>query len=594
MEYEKKNKGDHRSTNITSDCDEHEKTLNMEVRKLMKSNKTSLTCDQKQKLREKYKDEDFIDEILDEYQKRQRKVYKKAKKFAQLIRDRYGSQNYPLSKVLQKALKYKCKYGLSDDEFSEFKKIYEQEITGKVDITKYYPRTRMAKTLDDMKGDGSSGLKIHESEYPILNQILERYAVSKSLHAQILLQSLTYNDCAIEAITGDYNDHIDTPSHHVHSILVAMFVPLFDIFDRQMLHANLAGIVKLKHEGRPIKTRPDYELLYDIITDPNDIVCDMDSAITDLRNRINLQTRVWENVLKLRKGQYYGPESAFFLEAIDNCNINVYDAPDLMYHQDEGAILRRLLSAFSLRPTIVSTIPLFGVPNHSPYASASVMQNVSSIQMITVRLPPSLINTGYSINLTDTMEQPQYYIEDGSLVPKSQSVIFSKNVLIFYVNRRFQHLNFRKLRTPYNFERLPATISGIQKLNTRRVEYEDEIEIGNEVYILRSVVFVEKDRFGKDIITGSTAGITILPDIQNNIFETSHIIYDPVGASIKRYDNRPGGDITSHKPFSFIDAKVRLGSDNENFYDKAATQGTIFIYAKRNTMGKNDDDFYGF
>ena len=52
-----------------------------------------------------------------------------------------------------------------------------------------------------------------------------------------------------------------------------------------MLIASIANIVKCKHDGKPILTKPEYELHWDLITDPNDTVCDMESPMRDLRNR---------------------------------------------------------------------------------------------------------------------------------------------------------------------------------------------------------------------------------------------------------------------------------------------------------------------
>ena len=53
---------------------------------------------------------------------------KRAKKFAQLIKDKYGNSEYPFHIILEKAEKYKNKHSLSELEFNEFQRIYENEL----------------------------------------------------------------------------------------------------------------------------------------------------------------------------------------------------------------------------------------------------------------------------------------------------------------------------------------------------------------------------------------------------------------------------------------------------------------------------------
>src|SRR4029079_8840924 len=94
----------------------------------------------------------------------------------------------------------------------------------------------------------------------------------------------------------------------------------------------------------------------------NDVVCEINSPIADLKNRYKVQINLWETVLKLRNGSYYEADPiSEFLTTLNACRNNLYDNADLAYNQDEGAILRRLLSVFSLRPTIIYTKPVYSV-----------------------------------------------------------------------------------------------------------------------------------------------------------------------------------------------------------------------------------------
>ena len=101
-----------------------------EVRKLIKENPNHISQTTMYKLRERYGDQELLDQIQDSFVERTREVRKRAKKFARMISERYGNSNYPLHILLKKALKYKKKYNLSDPEFEEFRRIYEQQITG--------------------------------------------------------------------------------------------------------------------------------------------------------------------------------------------------------------------------------------------------------------------------------------------------------------------------------------------------------------------------------------------------------------------------------------------------------------------------------
>src|SRR5690606_38023480 len=123
--------------------------------------------------------------------------------------------------------------------------------------------------------------------------------------------------------------------------------------------------------------------------------CTMESAIKDIRNRFILQTKIWDNVLNLRMGRYYNEQLPAFKEAIEACRSNIYDAPDLTYVHDEGAILRRILGAFAVRPTLVATSKLYnvigahGLANLNNIATGLGGQftDVTTIPMITLRLP---------------------------------------------------------------------------------------------------------------------------------------------------------------------------------------------------------------
>lgn len=566
-----------------------------EVKKLFNSN-NNITIAELHKLRQKYNDENLVDEIYEAYYDQLKKITRKAKKFAKVIRRKF--HHLPLYKVLKKALKYKKHYKLSDAEFTEFQKIYEQQMVGYQDKTGTsglykHERTRIGKTLGDIPLDFQENLRVTDKELVVLNEILRLHAHTKMLHSQVMVQSITYRDCAPEALTGKLytGDNMSAnPANHVHPIIAALFLPKIQVLDEHMLFANISNIIKCKHEKRPIMTKPDYELYYDLITDPNDVVCDIESPLTDLRNRCVLQKDIWDAVLNLRNGRYYQTNMANFLTAVDNCRINMYDTPDLVYIKDEGAILRRILSAFSFRPTIVSTMPISHlIVENNPYSRPPVIANVTAIPMITLRLPLHTTVDTTPVDLQDSLSQSHFYLEQNAIVPKHQAIIYSKGALFFYIPRRYQSVNVARMMRPSSFARLPMTIAGFEKLNTKVVDFKETLTIMTDKYNLRSVIVVETspNDATKDLIVGTTTLLVKHKDFEKGILQNNYWMYDPLGAGYQNGSREMNNPVTA----LFYSRALNDTSNVESFYERASRRGTIFLYEKMDE-GHSDNPFY--
>ena len=114
------------------------------------------------------------------------------------------------------------------------------------------------------------------------------------------------------------------------------------------------------------------------------------------------------------------------------------------------------------------------------------------------------------VKLEDAVSMSQYFIEDGTIVPKTQQVLYSKGVLIFYVPRRAHTLNIHKLVNPQLFTRMPRSVAGFDRLNDIPVRFETVMTVGQSEYRydLRSVVTVDinQQMFSQDskmkLITG--------------------------------------------------------------------------------------------
>jgi hypothetical protein len=554
----------------------NESSVDDEVQKLFRKNNGKISSTDFIKLRRQYNDTDLVEKIQTVFLEKHSMITKKATKFAQLIRDKYSNRQYPLHILLQKARLFKVKYDLSEDEFAEFQRIYEHQLVGLKSSEVIIPSTNMMKILGSINVDFQGfDTKLNDNEYKVLQEILKLYASSRPLHAQILLQSMQYSDCGFEALTGEYKKEFGhKPGDSIHPVIAAMFLPKINVLDTHFLHSNISGIVNSRYNGEPLTTRPDYTLFDSLIKDPNDIVCDSRSPMADLLNRAQLQNQLWNCVLNLRNGQYYNSSFRDFINCIDMCRLNKQDTPDLIYGRYDGTILKRLLSSFSFRPTHVATNPVYQVINMNPYQQ-NVRPMVTSVPMINLRLPPES-DSSTSVKLSDAVEQKQYFLENGIIVPRNTSLIYSRGVLFFYVDRRANVIRFNDMQ-PFNIGRLPTAISGFERLNDKVVEFEDQINVNGDNYKLRSVVLAEVNRnsIESNIVVGSSAIFMIHSDGQK-YFQNEYFMYDPLGVSDAVMQN--GTTLSNRAPISQLRGTPDLMNPNMSFIEMAQRRGIIFLY----------------
>jgi hypothetical protein len=427
----------------------------------------------------------------------------------------------------------------------------------------------------------------------VVEQIVAKYGESKSLHAQVLLQSLTYPDCAPEALTGKFNADKQNPYSYVHPIVAALFLPRIKLLDEHMIMSNIGYIVKQKANELPVNTMPDFNLYWSMVTDPNDVACTTTNPVVDLKNRYELQCQLWDAVFHLRQGQYYYHHDmnglGKFMAAIENCKNVIHDAPDLTYVKDEGTILRRLLSAFSLYPTYVSVNRLWGLLSGTQFGypaaplESSGFGNITRVPMVTLRLPLNIHGNATPVSLADALTQPQWFVENKVIVPKSMSIVHSSDVIFFYVGRRYQTVNIARLALPYNFTNLPMTVTGWESLNEHPVNAPPSIPIGHDLFQLRSVVLVEKSSSfeGKPIIVGSSAMVVCPCDPESGVYEETCVLYDPQTAGLMyRTGSNPG--YKRESPIKLIPAEQPFNGRNDipSFSQRARCRGTIFMYQK--------------
>ena len=492
----------------------------VDVSKLIKENATD--AEVLAALRSKYpNDTELVTKLYSEYSEKMSKIKRKAQKFATLILTKYS--HLGPKRILEKAKKYKKKYDFSDDEFNAFLNIALSDKS----FSSYgaqIPNTNLSRTLGHTV-DVPGKMNVKSSELDVLQDILRMHQANSALHSQVVIQALTYIDtdeCRI-IVANDAKDVFDPRKDnmysHVHPVVFALFAPKVKDLEDRMLLGSISSVVAARYNGTQFKNLNDWLLYNDLISDPNEVVCgsQKDSTLVDLRNRVKVQTELWKAVKDLRQGRLYAPDATEFLVSLKGCRNNLYDSPDYAFVEDEGSILRRLFSVFSYRPTVVAVKNLAQASYFSIGApiNTMAMDQVTTVPIINVRTPIDSTD----INLSTTLNQPDFYVENKVIVPKQKSVVYSRNVLFFYINRRTFNVAHQKLVNPtmFTYNALPLSISGYESISKNVVNL-GEVSIGTtDKYNLKSAVCVKTQEIkgqpiagypaadSKDFIVGSMA-----------------------------------------------------------------------------------------
>lgn len=560
--------------------------IDKEVSSLMKKNadKQRSTYTILEELKLRYKDEEIVDSIIRKYNDKMKRVRKVAEKIKERLVAKYP--NLSMKEYIEKITEYKKKYNFDDSEMQSIINLIflnKQTIANPEVLDANY--NEMSKALGFIPASYNLSGKLHvkNSEMEQLKTITDMAVFYKELHHQVTLQSLIYSDCDGVAIqTSGFDKTKVNIFSFVHPVVAALFLPKFKLLDQHLLLASIAEIVAYKYNGQELQTQPEYELYWDISTDPAEAACaNKTKPFTDLVNRCHVQTKLWEAVLNLRQGKYYLTDLGSFIMAIDNCRANVFDAADLAYVKDEGTVMRKLLSAFSLRPTIVVTTPVYGITPMTSHISPITSSQITTLSMITMRIPMTLGKDVEPINLNSALTQKQLYIHHRQLTVKQQDILYSRELLIFYVHRRFQTINTARLTAPYHISYLPVTMNQFERLHEVPVNFEqDALIIGsassNQKFCLRSVILVNtRDIKGDDrnkVIVGCSS--YIFPEDSTAIHA---YLYDPL-----RLDE-PGATVY---PLS------QINNDSVgimNVRTEVSQKGTLFVYGTKDTVA----DIYG-
>lgn len=561
--------------------------IDKEVNSLLKKNsdKSKSTYSILEELKSKYKDGEIVDSIMRKYNDKMKRVKKLSEKIKERLVAKYP--NLSMKEYIEKITDYKKKYNFDDSE--------SQAIINSIFLSKSnfsnpeafdVNYNEMSKALGFVPASYNLGGKLHvkKDELEQLQMILTIASATKELQDQVTLQSLLYKDCDLVAIaSAGFDKNKINIFSFIHPVVAALFIPKFKLLDQHMLLASISKIVAYKANGQELQTQPEYELYWDIATDPAETACvNKSKPFTDIVHRCNVQTKLWESVLNLRQGKYYTNDLSSFIMAIDNCKASVFDAADLAYVKDEGTILRKLLAAFSIRPTIVITMPVYGITPITSHISSVHTSQITTLPMITMRIPMNLGKKieDDEISLENSLSQEQLYIHHRQLTVKQQQILYSRELLVFYIHRRFHSFNTARLTNPYTISYLPITMGQFEKLQNVKVFIPSELNIPRDSvsgsrgqdFKLVSAVCVETKPITKDC-----------PDEKGCEKENNNEIIVSCSAWIINPNSEKVEDYAwYYNPLNFEITGDRVNAiapfDEPSAYGHMGTNGTMFIY----------------
>ncbi len=576
--------------------------IDKEVANIFKKNKQRSSYQLMEELRHKYKDEEIVDSIMKKYFDKMKRV----RKLAEKIRERLMAKHPNLSKqaYIQKITEYKKKYDFDDSEMQVIINLIFMDKSALTGPELWEPAvTEMGKSLGFMPSSYhmAAKAKVSRDDLDSFNTIRTLAATYKELHSQVTLQSIVYTDCSNMAQLQKVDRSKVNIFSFVHPVVAALFLPKFKLLDEHMLLASIATIVDIRAEGFELRTQPEYELYWDIATDPSENACSITKTkpFHDLLLRVNIQIKLWESVLSLRQGKFYHNDLTSFILAIDQCKASIFDAADLAYVKDEGTILRKLFAAFSLRPTIILAMPVYGISQSVSNVPTLATSHITTVPMITFRIPLNIVGKATrTINLQDALSQRQIFIHHKQLMVKTTQVLYSREILVFYVHRRFQTLNWSRLTRPYEIATLPITMSQFERIQEEPIDFDMNIKTSSQEFNLKSVVAVETAQTSaggsSKMIIGCSALVVCGMDCPDGT-------RSPIAQAIQSATPEAQAYALQYKPLDmnncvptaeeYQSVNPISGLGVPDLVAIARTHGTIFIYKVSKFI---DDNMWGF
>lgn len=546
------------------------------------------------------KDDAEISTMIEKYDESRRKIKKYIRKFIDKIERKYGELDIP--ELVEKGIKFANKHGFNKAEEKEF---IDQVMRGDevYNPISEMPYTEMSKFL----GFSSvpSFMNIKATDHSILEEISQLFDGSKNLHASLKQNLALYKHCAPEAITGRYDRDKHNISVFIHPVIVALFLPRINAIEKRMLISNIGRMVVQRsihllkkyqaYASSLLRTEfeADLDLMTDIARDPNSMnYFSEDSPLSNLLKRYKIQIELYKNVLSLRSGNYYsksendniGDDYVTGLGRIlQSYEWTYFDSPEYYHVQDEGTFLRKLLSVFSLRPTFtqLSSLMTTSTMGYSNFGTSRL--TFVNTPIINVKLPRlSMAGTQAVpfVRLNSALSQTENFIENKMIIPKLKVVIHSRDLLFFYVNRRYHTINFTSTEMSLKYMSIPGTIHNVTNVNQTELHFDERFNISNgerQSFFLRSVVVLNHIPKSEFATLGSSAIVIKRPSQANISSNPTYLYYNPITANLMFVGKN--NQYTTNKPIMTIpEHRTPTGP---GFYDLARKMGTIFVYSSR-------------
>jgi hypothetical protein len=351
----------------------------------------------------------------------------------------------------------------------------------------------------------------------------------------------------------------------------------------------------------------ELELADNISKDPNSLKYSKDDTpLKNIMKRHRCQVELYKTVYNLRTGRYYGTGHGVThsdgITSLDReLNKNrweFFDSPELFSVSDEGTYLKKLLSVFSIRPTL-SRFTMSNARLSLDIGRANINKlKLSNLPVVNVKLPFDSNRIEYNkkntVSLEKALKNIDYNKEDGGLTIRNREIIYSNQVAFFYVNRKHNSINlaattkrsfgtncmtFRNVGVPLNLFSKPT-------INNTKLLFNDRLTIGNEGFRLKSIVALQKPL--KDEESGTELNIDrgcvaiVAVDDERSPEVPSFLLYDPAEADRLFKDTTiPTGQnkYVRNSPITYV-KDMEYSDVDYSVRTEAQERGTIFFYSK--------------
>lgn len=542
-------------------------------------------------------DASYVEKVREVFMDELDQVKKFSRKFAAKIMAKLGSMNITDSQVLEYVNKQGKKKGLNDYMVEAITREVSQLLADRPNRTPYfrfqpYQNSKIGKVLGDQGIEG--GIEhFSQSKHPSIELLEKLQSANTSTHANVIAQATEYTDCAVEALSGKFDDSKYDKFTHIHPVIAALYLPKIKYLENFTIYASIANIILSRAQHEPIATKPDYELYYNMVHDVNESVCDHKDPLNDLRLRAQIQVALWKTILALRSGKYYDLSGLALLESLNSCKYYRYDAADIAYSGDEGDIIRRILMTFSIRPIKIKTLP-YSVQTKmtltTPFVNMELQNGqVDTLPIVNIRLALYNDPAKVPLRIDQILNNVElfYDLESGNIIPKMTQVFAVNSMLVIYVHRRQMVVPLTRFNGPFTFKDLPQTPKDYYSLNESAVAVDDSISINSESYILRSCVCtksrkipVEAGQPPRSIPKGCETIVMPLNVSQLNLDPNTCIVYNPSG--VNKY--LTGNVIQQEDPIKYVkrNESYSTGSTIEDYdiEQKMSKLGVVLVYTK--------------